>query len=329
MRLIPVLLVLAAPACAAVGDPASDDLGELAAPASNGVELNGTAINGKHLQGVYLNGKHLQGTELAGGLRLGGVPLAPAHLEGSEIVATDPGGFPVRGGQLVGATMTAELGDLLPVTLRIDGFAQGADGIAYYTVSYDLHGRWLPVCGWDGAFQPVPGILVAGRWDYGQGTATGGSRIDDPEAVTLACAGAAIAKCVEWGYRPWAQAETGLPMVELHQSCTRMVRADYCGDGTANTQNGWTINVWDRHGIQLRATGLVGFEFDAAWGPDGPTCVRSINASSAGAYTPRNPRGARCWDIPVSPDCGASFDDGSYLMNEVKKNAMADWFGVF
>ena len=48
--------------------------------------------------------------------------------------------------------------------------------------------------------------------------------------LTLACEGGAITKCIRWGYQPWAQ-HSGSSLKELHQACTRMARADYCGTG--------------------------------------------------------------------------------------------------
>ena len=54
--------------------------------------------------------------------------------------------------------------------------------------------------------------------------------------------GGAIAKCVLWGYRPWAT-YNGTPLAQYHQACTRMVRADYCGTGTSYTVTGNRISV--------------------------------------------------------------------------------------
>jgi len=51
-----------------------------------------------------------------------------------------------------------------------------------------------------------------------------------------------IAKCYRWGYRPWV---TGYgDLATMHWTCTRLARADYCGDGVPHTRNGTTINVW-------------------------------------------------------------------------------------
>jgi len=43
------------------------------------------------------------------------------------------------------------------------------------------------------------------------------------------------------GYKPWL----GSAHDQLHQTCVRMVRADYCGDGNSFTQNGHSIDIDD------------------------------------------------------------------------------------
>jgi hypothetical protein len=75
-----------------------------------------------------------------------------------------------------------------------------------------------------------------------------------------------IAKCVNWGYAPWLTDD------DMHAGCTRLARADYCGDGTPWTLDGTLINVFDRLGIQPEGTG-GNMTFEAAWGPSGAVCV--------------------------------------------------------
>jgi hypothetical protein len=116
-------------------------------------------------------------------------------------------------------------------------------------------------------------------WYYSEGTATGGSHIDDPERFTFACADAAIGKCVDWGYQPWRSAERcedgecwSVAGQDYLDTCTRLVRADYCGDGTSETTDGQSINVYDDVGIEDRAT-TGAWAFEAAWDPNGATCL--------------------------------------------------------
>ena len=91
-------------------------------------------------------------------------------------------------------------------------------------------------------------IAVAGTWD-----ATG-ARTGSTTAFTFGCTSGVIAKCVRWGYKPW-KVINGKAMNDYHQACTRMARADYCGDGVSHTRNGTLIDMYDGLGIQSRASG--------------------------------------------------------------------------
>src|SRR5262249_12867196 len=120
---------------------------------------------------------------------------------------------------------------------------------------------------WDGL--PVA-LAVGGWWDQSA------AKHDDPEFFTFACRKGVISKCYRWGYRPWdtrAGAQWGLSGSALHQACTRMARADYCGDGQSWTKTGTLINMWDLDGIQLRGASEPGFHFEAGWTRDGATCL--------------------------------------------------------
>jgi hypothetical protein len=88
-----------------------------------------------------------------------------------------------------------------------------------------------------------------------------------PGGLTLACVNGAIGKCVMWGYRPW---EPG--MRAFHQTCIRMVRADYCGDGAGQTLDGTPIDIWDSRGIAERDR-APGMRLEAEWGPHGATRI--------------------------------------------------------
>ena len=83
-----------------------------------------------------------------------------------------------------------------------------------------------------------------------------------------------IAKCVDWGYAPWALG------ADVHQSCTRLARADYCGDGRPWTLDGTTIDAYDVLGVQARL-GDPSFGFEAAWGEHGAICVNETRRKPA------------------------------------------------
>ncbi|WAS95943.1 ADYC domain-containing protein [Nannocystis punicea] len=124
---------------------------------------------------------------------------------------------------------------------------------------------WAPLCapGPDGLARAMP---LAGTW-----MADGRYEAADG-AFNVTCTSGAIGKCVRFGYKPWVTASDGSSLWDYHQACVRMVRADYCGDGTSFTKNGTQINIFDRLKIQMldKAPGYV---LEAAWGPAGALCV--------------------------------------------------------
>ena len=149
------------------------------------------------------------------------------------------------------------------------------------------------------------GVFVPGAWDES------GARFDSITAgqrkidTTFSCLQGVLAKCVVWGYQPWAVG------AELHQACTRMARADYCGDGVPHTQNGTLIDMFDTRQIQTPVVDQR-FTFEAAWGPDGAVCVREPR------YLDEDESGQRilpsCW--ADKPRC-ETFAEGAALGAEL------------
>jgi ADYC domain len=144
----------------------------------------------------------------------------------------------------------------------------------YYRYQISLHNpssnAWDAACPAGGAAIPVAEV-----WDD---TATPRTTAG---AFTFACVDAAIGKCLEYGYLAWAGADKH----DLHLACTRMVRADYCGDGASATNDGDEVNVWDRvtpQAIQPRAASRAGFTFEAAWDTRGAACYQHFRFRSIG-----------------------------------------------
>jgi hypothetical protein len=81
----------------------------------------------------------------------------------------------------------------------------------------------------------------------------------------------AIGKCVRAGYKPWKMMPDGRPGRDYHQACTRLIRADYCGDGISHTRDGVRIEIIDRIG-QAEEPGSD-LAFEAGWTPQGASCV--------------------------------------------------------
>jgi hypothetical protein len=230
-------------------------------------------------------------------MRLNGMRLNGSELTGYLVVGTDRRGEEIRrtisGKDLVGATIAATAEDGSEVTLRVDSYRTGARAdrdINYYGLSvYDAtETRWEAACGVDANARPIEAIPVPGVWDLSEGTDTGGSRSDPDGWFTFGCRDAAIGECVEWGYKPWltmtrCDASTGecwqVPGPDYHQTCTRLVRADYCGDGTPWTQDGTAINVYDDVGIEARDTSRD-WAHEANWSPDGALCMAGMRVET-------------------------------------------------
>jgi hypothetical protein len=117
---------------------------------------------------------------------------------------------------------------------------------------------WESLCDGHGFVTAVDGV-----WNE-----RNGDRLDPPGGFTLACMTGAIGKCLDI-YHAWESDD----LRDTHQACTRMVRADYCGNGTAYTHDGTPIDVEDELGIETLDS--TPFELEAHWTPDGAHCVGS------------------------------------------------------
>ncbi|WNG23776.1 hypothetical protein F0U62_06855 [Cystobacter fuscus] len=190
-------------------------------------------------------------------------------LEGGLLVAAGKGG--VVGTVLQGTTSNGQ-----PVEVAICGAEPSPE---------DSRMVWYRIEAWNAVAQewenpcvalanvPDPRALaVSGTWN------ASGAHQKAPGKLTFACENGAISKCIQWGYKPWASRD-GQSMADLHQACTRMARADYCGDGRSHTHENTAIDMYDRLGVIARATessaewDLSRASFEAAWAPDGATCL--------------------------------------------------------
>lgn len=159
-------------------------------------------------------------------------------------------------------------------------------------------GSWSPLCT-DASGNRTDTLLIGDAWNP-----TNGAKITPrpTNVITYACRTAALAKCVEFGYKPWAT-KNGTALADHHQACTRMVRADYCGDSTPHTATGTSIHVLDQLGIQNQAQGVT-YAVEAEWGPNGATCLNPGNT--------RLPNQTIGCNIPT---CGAPFASGGLIQS--------------
>ncbi|WAS93519.1 ADYC domain-containing protein [Nannocystis punicea] len=246
---------------------------------SNGFRLNGFRLNGFRLNGFRLNGFRLNGDSASGSYidleafqLQQGWTVTHAWLEGSELRVQTSLGTTLVGTQLVGAVLHFGLVEGAPKKrkVKIVGAAQQTSGLWLYDLQIkDDVGAWEPLCV-NSSGNATQVILVDAVWD----PATGGRIPAESGLVTLACRDAAIGKCAEWGYHPWE-------LADHHQACTRMVRADYCGDGTAHTVDGVTIHVLDEVGVEEPAANVT-YAVEAEWGPDGATCLDAAHTRLVG-----------------------------------------------
>ncbi len=279
-------------------------------PFFNTAFFNGTFFNGPFFNGPFFNtdgnsNSFFNGTRLDQ-LTLNGEEVEDLALEGSSlsVVQMVDGEKVVRvGDEVVGMviSLTVEgtaVGDEdpdpeiteIPVALRIDDAMfdpeAATDDVMLYYVSVEIggNGEWANPCvDSEGIDQPV--IFLKNYWDEETG-----DRIDDDEVLTMACTTGVLAHCTQWGYRPWGEAVSckkkgkkkgkkkkckEVSLVDHHQACTRMARADYCGDGVSWTTPGTLIDVWDNLTPQINAR-TVEWEIEAEWTPDGAWCLNDI-----------------------------------------------------
>jgi len=213
-------------------------------------------------------------------LLTGASPLQPAELKsveayGTEFKATFSDGRVLRSHDLVGARLVISFEGQL-VRVRIDGVERDPDSkhsdVWLHSLSAQAaDGTWQSLCGPgpDGRTQSFP---VAGRARLPDGALMPA----EAGAFEFTCTGGARGKCVRFGYRPWESAAAA----DLFNACVRMVRADYCGDGTATTKDGMLIDVYDDLGIQAR-DGTPGSGFEAGWTAEGAACVRHVRVKES------------------------------------------------
>ncbi|MBN1204903.1 MAG: hypothetical protein JXB05_08260 [Myxococcaceae bacterium] len=192
--------------------------------------------------------------------------LVDGRLEASPEASTGPVGTVLQGTSSEGK----------PVEVAFCGAEPAPEdpSMAWYRIEAwnPVAQQWENPCEASGAVPDPRALAVGGVWD------ASGARQEAPGKFTLACENGVITKCIRWGYKPWASRE-GQSLVELHQACTRMARADYCGNGQSHTHEGTIIDMYDRLGLLAATTessadwDLSRASFEAAWAPDGATCL--------------------------------------------------------
>ncbi|MDC0711181.1 ADYC domain-containing protein [Stigmatella sp. ncwal1] len=279
--------------------------------AANGPTLNGRNVNGRNVNGPWMN-QMLVSVRYEGAVREGmGLPMKALWLEGSALHGVGRG-EELSGQDLVKLHLVGNLEDGSTLPLRIDGVTQGS-GVDQDVWSYDVSfqdtktGAWHPICTTaDGA--ALKAIPLEGTWNYKQGVEGGGSKIHDNTVFTFACDGAALAKCVRFGYKPWQSVE-GVSLEEHHQACTRLIRADFCGDGTSYTQDGNWVNLYDTQSVQTDSEPWVA---EAEWTSQGASCFTSHTRAT---------EPVQCADGRQVSTCGERFSPNTLIISETPPSA--------
>jgi hypothetical protein len=193
------------------------------------------------------------------------------EVVGTTFHVTMPDGHVLTSRDLLGVVLDAVDDSGRTITIRIDSVSQdpfdveGEIWLHHFSVLNTEAGTWGEFCSRapDGT---LAGFPLSGRWT------ANGQHVREATSFTISCASGATGKCVRFGYKPWRVigAES---LWDYHQTCVRMVRADYGGDGIPHTRDGTLIDIFDRLGIQ-RSDRDPALTFEAAWGPDGAVCVR-------------------------------------------------------
>lgn len=147
--------------------------------------------------------------------------------------------------------------------MEVTDFIEGADGRTRYTFNNG------PTTNAAEAFNceadPETGERTAVMFANLSVDPDTGTHEDRPNTIYMGCTSGAVGKAAMWGYAPHFAGP------DAHQTATRAVRADYCGDGESWTQTGTPLQVSDAWDYNLFAD--AGLPTEAMWGPEGAMCL--------------------------------------------------------
>lgn len=193
------------------------------------------------------------------------------RLEGGHLVAA-----PATPGGVIGTVLRGTAGDGSPVEVALCGAepSAGDPNMVWYRIEAwnPVAQQWENPCAATGRIADPRALAVGGVWD------ASGAHHAAKGKLTFACEGGVITKCINWGYKPWAS-HAGHSLTDLHQACTRMARADYCGNGRSHTHEDTRVDIYDSLGVLSRTTEATAdwdpalASFEAAWTPEGASCL--------------------------------------------------------
>ncbi|MCH9683917.1 MAG: hypothetical protein K0V04_20965 [Deltaproteobacteria bacterium] len=232
-------------------------------PITNTHKFGDLAVPSLRLDGATVDGVTLTDVSIVEGSTV--TPLDVIEVIDGELHGADISGKAYAGAQFQGSVWTVEIdhgptAEVLVTT--ISTYIQDGDRSRYV---FD-HGPTLSEakesnCAEDPATGERSAILFA---DLAV-DATTGTMTSDPGSVYIGCLSGAVGKAAYWGYVPWAHG------TDMHQAATRVVRADYCGDGTPYTLTGIPLQLSDEANIQKFTE--PGELTEAMWDHDGAVCM--------------------------------------------------------
>jgi hypothetical protein len=243
---------------------------------ANGVQLNGIRYNGIRYNGIRYNGIRYNGIRY-NGIRYNGTSLSGTREDQSvEVDSTALTGTDIEGSLSDGGTLAIKV-----VSIQWNSIA----GVYLYTLKHynEDSAQWEWLCGLDGNSVPIAAMPIMKAYlhpTYDLDT--------DTSRFTFSCVNAAVGKCALWGHAPWqtSHAETYNSTTKYrdlgpsHQSCQRLVRGDYCGNGLSHTRNGTPIDVYDTYGF-MNPDNLAENTLEADWRADGAHCIRHTRWGTA------------------------------------------------
>jgi hypothetical protein len=201
----------------------------------------------------------------------------------------------LRSADLVGAVLGVRLHGS-EARIRVDSVSPDLFDrtVLLHSISVEqADGSWHPLCG------RAPDGSRAGFPLSGRSTPDGSLQPARSGEIEIVCTAGAQGKCVRLGYHPWLK-----NMLPLFNACVRMMRADYAGNGRAETKDGTIIHVFDRLGIHPIKEGDRP-AFEAGWDEHGAVCVRHprvAGLASLGQIAASSPRLGRRVGPMCTPD---------------------------
>jgi hypothetical protein len=261
-------------ACAA-DQPSEPDAGDFRCvgyckwgpPLLNSHAVNGVEVSALDTTGEFYDGWRLLEVYVAADGKQADHLVHDVHAIDGVLYGTDDWGTEFEGEDFIGSLWTVEVEDTgTKEVMQVVEFLPDPSATRYtFVATSTSHGLTDPkeyTCPKDddtGEFA----VVIFGDLDV---DAKSGKHFERPNTMYFGCAAAAVGKSAVWGYSPWATDE------DTHQTASRAVRADYCGDGFSYTQSGTPLQLTDVFGINSFSNPQA--DTEAIWGPEGAVCIK-------------------------------------------------------